>query len=199
METWEDIYDFCKNAWKGGLPETICGSGSTIKNSLIIIKTLNKIINNYNIKSIADIGCGDFNWMRYVYLNGTRYIGYDWLIDTIANTYKSESIKFIKGNVAIIPIQKVDLIICKDVMIHMNNDHALEILNNIRKSRPGYLFITTYDIDSNMTRTAIKNFFYTNSNYMPLNIELEPFNITGALCKIKLDGNKYFNLYKLND
>ena len=199
MEKWKDIYNLCKNAWKGGLPETICGSGSTIRNSSIIIEGLNKMINNYDIKSIADLGCGDFNWMKKVNLSSIDYIGYDWFIKNNADIYGSENITFAEGNIADIDIRKSDLVICKDVMIHMDNDHALAILNNIKRSKPKYLFVTTFNICSNDKRDL-------NSNFAPLNIELKPFYIMGLLYRISLampdyppNDEKYFNFYRLND
>ena len=65
-----------KQGWTGGLPETECGFGSKLEQTKAQRDWLPKIVKDYGITSIADIGAGDLNWMRHVNL-GCDYQGYD--------------------------------------------------------------------------------------------------------------------------
>ncbi|OWP85211.1 hypothetical protein BWK59_01325 [Flavobacterium davisii] len=65
------------------------GSDSDLIQTKIIRKEIERIINNYEIKSILDIPCGDFYWMNKVNLKSIRYIGGDIVDDLIKRNVKS--------------------------------------------------------------------------------------------------------------
>lgn len=73
------ITDLAKywKGWKGGLPETPCGAGSTIRNTHKQRAAISDWIERYGIGSIADIGAGDLNWIKKTDLRGAEYQGYD--------------------------------------------------------------------------------------------------------------------------
>lgn len=50
--------------WRGGLPETPCGSGSRLINTTKQRNWIPVIIAKYGISTVADIGAGDMNWIR---------------------------------------------------------------------------------------------------------------------------------------
>ena len=56
-KNWQDIYG------------TESGPGSSIECSKPYLDFLQEFCNSYSIKSILDLGCGDFNLMRYFDLN----------------------------------------------------------------------------------------------------------------------------------
>ena len=62
MEYFETVY--AENLWKS--EESVSGSGSTIKCSEPYLKFLDNFIRSYNIKTILDAGCGDFNLMKHI-------------------------------------------------------------------------------------------------------------------------------------
>jgi hypothetical protein len=66
-----------RRGWNGGLPETPCGSGSRIKNTHIQRKWIPQTIQKYGVKSVADLGAGDLNWMQKTDLGNVRYRAYD--------------------------------------------------------------------------------------------------------------------------
>eukprot|EP01104_Vermistella_antarctica_P005545 TRINITY_DN1605_c0_g1_i1.p1 TRINITY_DN1605_c0_g1~~TRINITY_DN1605_c0_g1_i1.p1 ORF type:complete len:557 (-),score=106.03 TRINITY_DN1605_c0_g1_i1:35-1705(-) len=57
--------------------ESISGRGSELKQTMKVIKIVSDIIARYNIKSVLDAPCGDENWMQYVTLNGSLFVGAD--------------------------------------------------------------------------------------------------------------------------
>jgi len=54
--------------------ESISGGGSHLANTLETVELINQTIKEYQIKSILDLGCGDWNWFRKINLDGVNYI-----------------------------------------------------------------------------------------------------------------------------
>ena len=53
-----------RNLWNN--EESLSGGGSTIRRTTKIRELLPDLLESYNINSICDAGCGDFNWMRHL-------------------------------------------------------------------------------------------------------------------------------------
>ena len=73
QERFEKIYN--ENYWESN--ESRSGLGSEIKNTKEVLRAINQIIKQYNIKSIIDIPCGDFNWMSSLDMKNINYKGFD--------------------------------------------------------------------------------------------------------------------------
>jgi len=196
MDKWDKSYQICKTGWKQGMPETACGGGARKEKATYLIQWLSDFIKANDIQSIADIGCGDFNWMSEVAFGDAQYIGYDWVFKRDMNSLMMADprLSFIECNAALWPLFPADLMICRSVMIHLNSEEAKLLLDNMLRSKPKYLLITSYDIPSNYGRNVV--------NYAPLNIELPPFGIKDPIQRVYSDPenktNKYLNLYHLN-
>ena len=54
---------------------------------------MTEFLQEKKIKSISDVGCGDFNWMSEIDLKGISYTGYDWVFSKDMDQYKSETSK----------------------------------------------------------------------------------------------------------
>lgn len=125
--------DKYKKGWFGGLPETPCGSGSKLENTVEQRAWLQRIIKQYDIKTIADIGAGDLNWIKKMDLSGVEYIPYDLV------PRKPEVIKF--NIIEEIP-ESVDLILCFWVLNHFPYEHCKRALHNLKASGSKYLAMT---------------------------------------------------------
>jgi hypothetical protein len=120
--------------WKGGMPETPCGAGSTIGNTELQRKWIPKLIRKYKIKSIADIGAGDLNWIKKTKLpKKIEYTAYD-LIPRRGNIERFDIINEVPP--------KVDLIMCLWVVNHMSLEHREAAIKNLKASGSKYLLIT---------------------------------------------------------
>ena len=64
--------------------ESVSGWGSELRNTEQIIRELPGFLRRFGITSMLDVPCGDFNWMRFVDLDGIDYIGADIVPDLIA-------------------------------------------------------------------------------------------------------------------
>lgn len=127
------VRDF-EAGWTGGLPETPCGWGSTMKATAKQRDWIPNIVDEYGIHSIADIGAGDMNWISKMYLPlHVEYTAYD------LYPRKPEIITFDLLKEVPAP---VDMIMCLWVLNHFEYDDCLTALGNIKKSGAKYLLMT---------------------------------------------------------
>lgn len=116
-QVFTEIYDKNLWGWKGS------GIGAMKQYSMPFIEYLQNFINSNNITSIVDIGCGDWEMMKYVNIpSNINYIGVDIVDKIIENNkkhYAKENISFEKiDNIKELSKYNGDLLIIKDVMQH---------------------------------------------------------------------------------
>ena len=146
-EIFTEIYN--KNLW-GNAPngrQYCSGLGTTDSNTAKYIEILTNFINEFEIKSIFEIGCGDFTIMNSV-LNqfDISYSGSDIvksLIEHLSSSFGNENIKFIQMDAVNSEKYPVaDLCIIRQVLQHLSNEQIAEILGRIRKYK--YVIITEH-------------------------------------------------------
>jgi hypothetical protein len=136
-ERLEDIFTatYKRNEW-GGTPGTFySGDGTHHPDSLIYINKVREFISQKGIRSIFEIGCGDFHISGQI-IKGLQvnYLGGDVVEDLIRYNQKhfqTETIKFQKLNAVADSLPKADLIIIRQVLQHLSNEHVSTILSKI--------------------------------------------------------------------
>lgn len=168
-EVFSKIYE--ENYW--GSDQSISGSGSELRQTSNLISELEKTIKLFQINSILDAPCGDFNWMKKVNLNGIDYTGVDIVDKLISNNQKLyrhfENINFRAGNIIEEELPVADLILCRDCLVHFSFADISRALKNIKKSGSKYLLTTSF------INTPINQDIKTGY-WRPINLQLEPFN-----------------------
>lgn len=164
-ETFTTIYD--TNWWQ--CTESRSGGGSTLNGTEVLRNELMYMFKKYNILSILDLPCGDFNWMKEVDLTGINYIGADIVDDLI----KSNQEKYTDRVFKILDITKndlpqVDLIFVRDCFGHMSQENVFKALENIKLSNSKYLLTTSFTKFNS-------NPIIGNGDWGCLNLMLEPF------------------------
>jgi SAM-dependent methyltransferase len=140
-EKFIEIYE--NNLW--GSAESISGSGSEIQNTKVIQNELPVLLRKFNIKSILDIPCGDWNWMKNVDLCGASYIGADIVEPLIkSNRINYPNVDFRVMDLINDPLPKVDLIFTRDCLGHLSNSNVLKALKNCEESKSKYLLATSF-------------------------------------------------------
>jgi len=128
--------------------ETSNGPGSSIEATKDVRNHLPKIFKKYKIKSMADAPCGDFNWMKEFDLTGIEYHGYDIMPEYIEENeedFETKNIRFYEKDIIEEKItQKVDLIICRDFLMHIKFDKVKKVIENFKKSKSKYLLATSF-------------------------------------------------------
>jgi len=164
-----------RNKWKG--KDSFSGPGSDTYQTRIVISELPTLINEFNIRTMIDIPCGDFHWMRSVDLNGIDYTGADVVKELIQKNiekYSQDGLQFHSMNLIKDKLPRVDLVFCRDCLVHFCFADVFSALDNICKSQSEYLLTTTF--------TGRKdNYDIVTGKWRPLNLEVSPFSLPKAL------------------
>ena len=189
-----------RNSW--GCPESLSGWGSTCHKTQKIRAQLPQLIRNFNIKTILDAPCGDFNWMQHLDLSDiTLYIGLD-IVDTIIvennQKYGTSWRLFFGADIVTTPLAKMDLMICRDCMQHLPDCNVFALLNNIKQSGITYLLASNYPECAE--NEDLIDSLYATTRITYRNLMLPPFNLPKPLCVIDEDfDKKVLCLWKVAD
>lgn len=178
-EIFTNIY---QNWGFGGYPESRSGPGSTLGETESIRKEIRKLVENRNIKSIVDIPCGDFNWMKEIVYGFEKYTGGDIVPDVIAanQKYANDVINFIHFDLTgDVEIPEADLLIVRDVIGHLPLETGKRVIKNILNSKCKYLLSTTwYNVnDSQYYKRHAENREVDVGRFYPVCLSSEPFNL----------------------
>jgi len=158
------------NEW--GDSESKSGRGSNLAATATVRKELYHLLQKYDIKSILDIPCGDFNWMREMDLKGIEYTGADAVKALIeSNTSFFPEFKFVVRDITKDPLPCVDLILCRDLFGHLSNENVNKALDNIHKSGSKYLLstsLTSWDFCADLSG---------NGGWRCINLLIPPFKL----------------------
>jgi SAM-dependent methyltransferase len=166
---------YSKNKWGGS------GSGSNYSpDNKWYLKQLRTIIDNSNIKSIADLGCGDWELMKHFNFNeDEKYTGIDvvdFLIDSHNEKYSNENIKFIHQDISQEVPSGYDLVIIKDVLQHWEDEYILKQLPKILENNKYVYCINGYKFCRDPTKNNWKKRELDKQySYHPINFDKEPF------------------------
>lgn len=120
------------------------GEGSLIENAGEYVAFINKFISRHGIKTIVDIGCGDWQVMRHVNLTGVEYYGMDVVkrvIDQNREKFGSSHIHFLFGDCIHDELPHADLLLAKDIFIHLPNESVFRVIEKFRNFK--HILITT--------------------------------------------------------
>lgn len=165
------------NAWG-------CGSGPG-SNPIVTkeyVNFLHLFFKEKNIQSIADIGCGDWQFSKNIDFDKIHYTGYDvasFVIEKNNANYKKENIDFVLYDGDFSKVKSADLVICKDVLQHLPNDKIFEFLNILPKFK---FALIANDIGLKVNENIL------TSGYRPLDLTKYPFN---------LDAKKVFSIDRM--
>lgn len=206
----KEIFTSIYNNFGFGSEESRSGPGSTLEETKLIREKLVELINEKNIKSVIDIPCGDWNWMKEIAENFDFYIGGD-IVDecVISNNekYGGDKIKFLNIDLLTDEIPEGDLLIVRDVIGHYPIEDGDLILKNILKSKCKYLLTTT--IHNILNKKSIyKNKTIDVGRHYMVNLMEEPFNFPKPISYIeeipRIDGydsgeRKVLGLWEIED
>lgn len=165
-QTFTEIFN--TRAWHS--QESISGIGSELSQTKTLIQELPFLFKKYEINSILDIPCGDYNWMQHVDCADIHYIGADIVEPLIeSNKQKYPEIDFRHLDLTKSELPKVDLIIARDVFVHMRYDTIVSALENIIKSGCKYLLTTSF------TGMSSNRDLNQDGDWRPLNLLVDPF------------------------
>ena len=118
--------------WRSGGNETLCGRGSTIRETKIQRKWIPEMVAKYGVKDIADLGAGDLNWSSRTAF-GCDYTPYD----LIPRTQGVE-----KLNILTDKLPEADCLMVLWVLNHFSPANQRKAMRKLLKADARYLIIT---------------------------------------------------------
>lgn len=166
-ETFTAIYQ--TNAWQNA--ESRSGPGSTVARCEPVVRALAELIREFAVGTLLDAPCGDFNWMKDIPLPGTAYLGVDVVPEMIERNlrlYGAPGRAFRCLDITRGPLPRVDMIFCRDCLVHLCHVDALKALTVFKRSGSRYLATTTFPAQEANEDVA-------TGGWRPLNLEKAPF------------------------
>lgn len=122
--------------WGDGL--SLSGPGSERGSEPVeqALALLDQIVRDYDVRSIADVPCGDVGWINaFLERHRIRYTGYDIVRRLVwRNRLRFPRRRFRVLDVTSRPPKPADLLFCKDLVNHLETADIWRVLNNIARS-----------------------------------------------------------------
>lgn len=137
MINTKDVFTkiYTNNEWGGEVGTFCSGSGSQTVVAQKYCEMVKEFVNQHEVKTILDLGCGDFNVGKNCQIQGVKYIGIDivhLLIDRNINEFGSNNIEFRCLNIIEDELPEADLVLVRQVLQHLSNDQILKILKKLK-------------------------------------------------------------------
>lgn len=172
QRVFTDIYN--SNSW--GDSESVSGHGSNLRETEVVREALPRILEQHGCKSILDIPCGDFFWMSRLDLPAT-YIGADIveaLVTINQQRFGSSSRHFLHLDLTRDKLPTVDVVLCRDCLVHLSLASAIDALTNIKRSGSKFLLTTTF-------LSVASNSDIPTGAWRPINLQASPFNLPAPI------------------
>ena len=154
------------------------GGGSTLAATRAYRKYLQEFFKENNIKSVVDVGCGDWEFSRKINWDGIQYLGIDVVKSVIEKDkvkYASSNIQFIHGDATELDLPEADLLICKEVLQHLSNKDVITFLAQLHKYKH---CLITNDVDPRTLTST--NWDIPRGHYRYIDLTVSPFYIPGT-------------------
>src|SRR5579863_6436413 len=112
------------------------GDGSNPDHAREYVEFLQDFLLYHNIKTVVDLGCGDWQIGRVIDWSGVQYVGIDVVSSVIrknARRFSSSNISFVKADGIDYDLPRADLLICKEVLQHLPNEDIQKIVQQFPK------------------------------------------------------------------
>jgi|ERR1044071_10019191 hypothetical protein len=195
FDVFREIY--LNRRW-GGEPSS--GPGASLEQTKVIRKELPKLISEFRIETMLDIPCGDFQWMRRVDLSTCHYIGADVLPELVYANSQQYGHDFRVLDITRDPLPQVDMILCRDCLVHFPFEHIRRAIDNIRRSGSRYLLTTTFSARDQNTDGELGKWRTLNLQLPPMSFP-QPLNLINENCT-EYEGNysdKSLGLWRIID
>jgi hypothetical protein len=187
-----------------GKSTSASGPGSSMDATRVVRESIFELFDEYKIQNIVDIPCGDFLWFRAMELKDLKYTGLD-IVPELISELKQEFPKqqFNVHDATSDRLETYDLILCRDLLVHLTNEQAVKVIENFKSSGSTYLLATTFvNLEQNVELRVPR----IGVGWRPLNLAVLPFNLGNPIRTINENSSegrgryqdKSLGLWKLN-
>ena len=165
---FDDIYS--QDVWQGG-----SGTGSREALTRDYRMFLQGLLQQARVKSVVDLGCGDWQFSRHMDWSGIDYTGVDVsavVLETL-RPFERPGVRFLRANAVTDTLPPADLLIAKDVLQHWSNADILAFLPQLQNFK-GALITNSFP-----DRVAINGALETGARMRPVDLTWPPFNLKG--------------------
>lgn len=167
-----------RNAWHS--KESRSGGGSELARTVEIRRELPFMLAQLQVKTLLDAGCGDWNWMSRLDLDGISLYACDVvpeMIERDRELYGSRAFFFTADivNDPLSAFPTVDLVLCRATLFHLSLEHVQMALTNLARCA-SYLLTTTHP-------NVQANAEIADGAWRRLNLQLAPFCLPAPLLK----------------
>ncbi len=155
--------------WSGA---SASGPGSSLEQTTKIRARLPGLLQDLGVKILLDAPCGDFFWMKHVDLGAANYIGGDIVPEIIEDNqqkYGSPNRRFEVVDLVASPLPDADLLLCRDVLVHLSYEDINKALKNLCDSNIKWLLTTHFPEHQNEDNPS--------GLWRPINLRDEPFSL----------------------
>ena len=132
------------------------------------VDAVNHHLENDEIASVLDVGCGDFRLGSKYNLAGKMYYGIDVSSEVMADNVNTDNASFIVGDALKIDLPKADLVLIKDVLQHLPNKEAISLVNRFLNTAKVVLICNDYDS---------MNIDIAPGGHRGLDLQKDPYNL----------------------
>ena len=193
-ESFAQIYD--RHIWQGN---SLSGPGSDEERTVDFRRLLAQFLKSHKIRSVVDLGCGDWSYGRLVDWSGCKYTGIDVVESVIDNNqrqYAKSNISFLCLDAGRQDLPMADLLIVKEVLQHLPTKDVQTILRKAQ-SYPFAIFVNdiTHHIQGTQRQMwrwqsiCSRNTDIEPGGYRLLSLREPPFSLDAK--HLLTYGNKY--------
>jgi hypothetical protein len=156
--------------------ESASGAASTLRETAAIRAELPRLFASWHVASVLDIPCGDFHWLSRVAMD-VDYTGADIvseLVEANRRAYASDARRFAVLDATSDPLPRVDLVLCRDLLIHLSNRDCRRVLANVVASG-SQLLLTNHFVD------RADNPDILSGDFRPINLCAPPFSFPAPI------------------
>jgi hypothetical protein len=143
VTVFRDIYR--RNHWSGRTSPS--GPGAAPEQTTELRRSLPALLTELSVRTLLDLPCGDYSWMRTIELPGVRYIGADLLpeiVEPLATEFGDAHREFRVLDLTRDRLPPADLLLCRDCLVHLSYGDIRRALANVVRSGIPYLLTTTF-------------------------------------------------------
>ncbi len=140
---FETIY--AENAWGGEQGSFYSGPGSDGLAADIYVAEVKRFIATHGVRSVVDLGCGDFRVAHKIVHQGLSYVGVDLvqhLVDANTEQFGAGNIRFECRDITEDQLPSGDLCLMREVLQHLSNRQIRRVLAKLGSFR--YVIYSDY-------------------------------------------------------